>query len=140
LTHESDVSRRVVKMDGRKVDMCHCNSRLGYNRENRARRAIWVVLSLIVDYYSWRYRRHLRRLWRVGESVSTRLRSGDARIQSVISSRPPPPCTVTTPPSPTNIKNPYSMVRYLSKILPSGIPAIQPTCKNSTGSCQCQYL
>lgn len=79
LTHESDVSRRVVKMDGRKVDMCHCNSRLGYNRENRARRAIWVVLSLIVDYYSWRYRRHLRRLWRVGESVSTRLRSGDAK-------------------------------------------------------------
>lgn len=122
LTHESDVSRRVVKMDGRKVDMCHCNSRLGYNRENRARRAIWVVLSLIVDYYSWRYRRHLRRLWRVGECVSTRLRFG--RRQGFSPSFPlvHHTCTVTTPPSPANIKNPYSMVRYSSKILPSGIP------------------
>jgi len=73
-------------MDGREVDMRHCNSRLGYNREKRARRAIWIVLSLIVDYYSWcaggRYRRHLRRLWRVGESMSTRLRFGRSRVFS----------------------------------------------------------
>jgi len=51
-------------MDGGEVDMRYGDVRLCYNREDRARRAILIVLGLIVDDYSWsRRRRRYGRHW-----------------------------------------------------------------------------